>query len=206
MPIFFNSQHLPAPQQEYVAWVDVMGIGPTMGHSLDIAANFVFKRQALSSYGRLLRFIGKPKRHGVLLRSTLEACGNAFLSTPAEKALHRFVIRGALAYGPIIHGSSVPEVATQDPVANTNSFAANAGYRNAIMLGLPMVQSAHKRARSTPLWHIRPRVCPIIRTGGADAAASCLVAMECRSGNYMEGHAKGLENTLRLVSPAVADY
>jgi hypothetical protein len=43
MPLFFNAQVLPNPANEYVAWIDVMGVQSAMSRSLNITANFIFK-------------------------------------------------------------------------------------------------------------------------------------------------------------------
>jgi hypothetical protein len=83
------------------------------------------------------------------LRSVFEECGHMFISTPANQPLHRFIVRGALAYGPVIHGASVPNAAVQAPGLAQNVFAANPSYKTAIMLGLPMVQ-AHEWTRQAP--------------------------------------------------------
>ncbi len=39
----FKSKLIPTPKNEYVAWVDVMGIQSSMSRSIDISANFIFK-------------------------------------------------------------------------------------------------------------------------------------------------------------------
>ena len=72
-----------------------------------------------------------------------------FINTPAGEPLHRFIVRGALAYGPVIHGASVPNIAVQAPGMAPNVFATNQPYKAAIMLGLPMVQ-AHEWTRQAP--------------------------------------------------------
>lgn len=161
MPVFFNSQQLPLPQPEYVVWVDVMGIGPVMGRSLDMAANFIFKLHvaALQTPAAQVKlypvmdglYAATPNQQLLLafLRSLLEECGQLFINTPVGQPLHRFIVRGALAYGPIIHGASVPNTAVQAPGVAQNVFATNPSYKAAIMLGLPMVQ-AHECERQAP--------------------------------------------------------
>ncbi len=159
MPVFFDSRHLPQPQPEYVAWIDVMGIGPVMGRSLDIAANFIFKLHVAALQAPAAQVTRYPVMDGLyvasaiqqsllsFLRSVLEECGDLFLNT--IEPFHRFIVRGALAYGPVIHGASVPDAAVQAPSTAQNVFAANPSYKVAIMLGLPLVQ-AHESERLAP--------------------------------------------------------
>ena len=40
---FFDARELPEPRDEYVAWVDVMGIRSQMAYSIAVAANCIFK-------------------------------------------------------------------------------------------------------------------------------------------------------------------
>ena len=55
---------------------------------------------------------------------------------------HRFLVKAAVAFGPIIHGSSVAPNAS-------GTLNANASYRDAILLGMPMV-FAHKGEPNAP--------------------------------------------------------
>jgi hypothetical protein len=152
-PLYFNSQHLPTAQPEYVTWIDVMGIGPTMGRSLDMAANFVFKLHvaALQAPQNTMTlypimdglYAASPDKQAVLdfVGSVFSQCAQEFMNTPQDQQHHRFIIRGAIAYGPVIHGRSVPPAATQGAPVQPNVFVANQVYRDAILIGLPMVQA-----------------------------------------------------------------
>lgn len=150
--VYFDSRHLPDPTTEYVVWVDVRGIQSAMGRSISIAANFVFKlhlaildslREGISSY---------PVMDGAYLSSTSKDdiikvlcgifCRVAEAFTEEDKPEHRFVIRAAVAYGPVIHGSAIPNEASKD-------FRDNPEYRGSILLGMPMVQ-AHISERQAP--------------------------------------------------------
>ncbi|HEY3965143.1 MAG TPA: hypothetical protein VGM05_11380 [Planctomycetaceae bacterium] len=74
------------------------------------------------------------------LREVFVQTADEFVHEP--EPLHRFLIRGALAYGPVIHGTQVAANAS-------NMFQNNVGHKDAILLGLPMVQ-AHEYERQAP--------------------------------------------------------
>jgi hypothetical protein len=161
MSIFFNSQLLPLTQNEYVAWVDVMGIGPALAKSLDIASNFIFKLHilAVKNGNQALRlypvmdgiYVTCPDQDVILefLSRTYHDCAEEFIKTPQKKFEHKFLIRGALAYGPIIHGSTLPAGIFQQPNGPLHAIASNAKYLSALLIGIPMVQS-HEYERQAP--------------------------------------------------------
>lgn len=150
--INFNSAHLPAPSHEYVAWVDVMGVKASMGRSIAGTANFVFKLHIAAIQAKLpgVRlypvmdgFYASAADSGVFqtfLRNVFGAVAEEFNGTIEMK--HRFAIRGGLAFGPVYHGESVGPGAS-------NVLATNAAHRDAILLGMPMVQ-AHVVESSAP--------------------------------------------------------
>ncbi len=154
MPLYFNGSLLPAPSLEYVAWIDVMGIQSAMARSLDIASNFVFKLHSAALLAALPALRLYPVMDGLYVTSAQRSDMEAFLvsvySAVADEfiqtsvPLHRFMIRGALAYGPVIHGSSVPSQASH-PFGN----AAGTAHKDAVLIGLPMVQ-AHVSEPSAP--------------------------------------------------------
>jgi hypothetical protein len=154
MPLYFNAQVLPEPTNEYVAWIDVMGIQSAMSRSLDITANFVFKLHVAALQAPHDQICLYPVMDGLYLASGNQQAIFDFLRSvfyniadtfvhEAEN-LHRFVVRGALAFGPVIHGSAVPPSAS-------NVFVTQAGgqYKNQILLGMPMVQS-HLGEKNAP--------------------------------------------------------
>jgi len=153
MTVYFNSQLLPgAPAPEYVTWIDVMGIQSAMSRSLHISANFVFKMHAAALQAphgtvRLYpvmdgMYATSPDQTAMLdfLRSVLEQVADEFVNE--QEPLHRFVVKGALAFGPIIHGAHIPAVAA-------NVFQNNLGHKDSIVLGLPIVQ-AHQHENLAP--------------------------------------------------------
>lgn len=151
--IYFNSQNLPVlPENEYVSWMDVMGIQSAMGRSLHISGNFVFKLHvaALSAPHENVNlypvmdgfYAASPSQDDMLvfLREVFAQTAGEFVHE--NEPLHRFIVRGGLAYGPVIHGSQVAPTAS-------NIFQDNIPHKDAILLGLPMVQ-AHEGERSAP--------------------------------------------------------
>lgn len=149
----FNANLLPDPSNEYVAWVDIMGIQSAMGRSLSISANFIFKlhiaalatpRDDVQLYPVMDGFYAtSPSRDAMqnFLRAILSKVGQEFLST--AEPLHRFIVRGALAFGPIVHGSNVPDAVDQGLVGNDQ-------YKSAIFLGMPVVQAYRGEHNAPP--------------------------------------------------------
>ena len=152
MSLFFDATHLPQPASEYVAWIDVMGTQSSMSRSLNATANFIFKLhsaalQAATGSIRLypvmdgLYAAGSAQSQMLdFLRSVFQQVAEEFNQT--QVAHHRFIIRGALAFGPVIHGADVSAQAS-------TVLASNLDYRRAILLGMPMVQ-AHLSEASAP--------------------------------------------------------
>ena len=145
MPLYFNERHLPEPSPEYVVWVDVMGIQAIMSRSLAISANFIFKlhtaaleapnADAIIVYPIMDGFYASsPNQRNILdfLRNVFRSVADEVSNQAAIR--HRFIIRGGLAFGPVIHGRSVPEQASR-------TMHNNDVYRNSLLLGLPMVQA-----------------------------------------------------------------
>lgn len=152
MPLYFDAAHLPPPTPEYVAWVDVMGTQVSLSRSLPTSANFIFKlhiaalqaaNQNITLYPVMDGLYAASANQGDILdflRSIFEEVAVEFNSTNAPQ--HRFIIRGALAFGPVVHGRNV-----QPPASH--ALAGNTRYRDSILLGLPMVQ-AHLSERNAP--------------------------------------------------------
>ena len=152
MPLFFDERPLPEASPEYVVWVDVMGIQAIMSRSLSISANFIFKLHTAALEARNDAIIVYPIMDGFYASSPsqmsiLEFLRNVFNRVADEVSnqdaiRHRFIIKGGLAFGPIIHGHNVPEEASR-------IMQDNAAYRDSLLLGLPMVQ-AHACERLAP--------------------------------------------------------
>lgn len=147
----FNGAGLPISPVQYVGWLDAMGIQSAMGRSINVTANFVFKlhiaaikslddlqerqREAISLYPVMdgVYFVtnDQPSLYG-FLRRTFGCLAREFVETPDMR--HRFLVRGALACGPVVHGRDLPVHAS----GVLNDYAK---YRDSILLGLPMIQA-----------------------------------------------------------------
>lgn len=115
MPLTFHAGYLPQALPEYIAWVDVMGTQASMSRSLAISANFIFKlhtaalqapNQNVTLYPVMDGFYASSSDKGEILdflRSVFQEVAAEFNGEPVEH--HRFIIKGALAFGPVIHGS-----------------------------------------------------------------------------------------------------
>jgi hypothetical protein len=153
MALFFNAGHMPQPAPEYVAWVDVMGTQASMSAALKVAANFIFKLHiaALQAPHANVRiypvmdgfYASAPGKDDMLefLRSVFSEVAATF-NAEAENRF-RFVIRGALSYGPVVHGGALPPQCSP-------ALAANGPYRDHLLLGMPMVQSHLSETHAPP--------------------------------------------------------
>lgn len=151
MPLKFYAEKLPNPESEYVAWVDVMGTQIAMSRSTKTTANFIFKLHiaAIRAYSEAVKlypvmdgFYVAAKRQADMLgflRTVYRQVADEFIS--ATKPHHRFMIRGGLAFGPVIHGDTVGGCSPE--------LKEKSNYANQILLGLPMVQ-AHLSERDAP--------------------------------------------------------
>lgn len=152
MPPYFDARHLPQPRNEYVAWIDVMGTQAGMSRSLATTANFMFKLHSAAIQAPLGGVRLYPVMDGLYVTTEGQAAMRAFLTSVFEavaaefnhedEPLYRFLVRGAIAFGPTIYGAEVPREASA-------SLAAHPPYLNSILLGLAMVQ-AHLGEPSAP--------------------------------------------------------
>lgn len=142
------------PNPEYVCWVDIMGTSNTMSESFEKAANFILRLHsavvdAIASNERIKYY---PMMDGIYLASpewnSLKKALKDIYSSLASvlihetKNVHRFLIRGAVAYGDIFHGCNIDENMCQN-VAN------QADYKKTLMFGMPMIQ-AYKSEHYAP--------------------------------------------------------
>ena len=150
MGLYFDADRLPEPSNEYVAWVDIMGMSISMSRSFKASANFVFKLHVAALQASKQNVILYPVMDGFYASSAnqdsiLTFLGDVFQRVAQEfngesKLEHRFIIKGAVAFGPVVHGKSIPREASR-------IMDDNAQYRDNVLLGLPMVQ-----ANTTEKW------------------------------------------------------
>lgn len=131
---------------EFVCWLDMMGTKSIMSRSLEEYSIKMFKlhntallaEEEMDDSEDLNLY---PVMDGVYIVSktkhTLEEYLRLVFNTLADDIInerevyHRFIIRAAVAFGPIVHGRDIPEDATQ----------LDEAFKNTLLLGLPMVQA-----------------------------------------------------------------
>lgn len=150
---FFDAQHMPPPEDAYVAWFDVMGVQATMSRSLHVTANFVFKLHVAILEARSDAIVLYPvmdgvyvvSRHGesmrLFLKKAFSSLANLFVAT--QELHHCFVVKSALAFGPIVHGSSIPPECS-------GTLSMDNAYRNQLLLGMPMIQAFQGERKAPP--------------------------------------------------------
>lgn len=156
MTIHFNANLLPqCPTPEYVAWIDVMGIQSSMSRSLNVSGNFIFKLHIAALQAPHANVNLYPIMDGLyatsvtqqdmltFLRDLFTSIADEFID--AARPEFRFIVRGAIAYGPVIHGNSVPA-----NISYSQEFQNNQLYKDAILLGLPMIQANQSEKNAPP--------------------------------------------------------
>lgn len=144
MAITFNSKELPNAQNEYVCWIDIMGTRNIMMESLDIASNFIFKFHAAVQESKDPSVKLYPLMDGVyvvtkekealkkVITKIFKTVRTIFIDT--KELHHKFLIKGTISYGPIIHGEEVSHSACP-------GLAGDEVYRKSILMGIPMIQA-----------------------------------------------------------------
>ena len=153
--VYFDARELPDPINSSVAWIDVMGIRAIMSRSIQITANFVFKLhsaalEVLPATNTLTLypvmdgiFVVSEQKTEILgfLGALLGKIAHTFIGT--KEIQHRFLVKAALAYGPVIHGSGITTEANQ-------SLGGNAAYKNSLLIGMPMIQVYQSESKAPP--------------------------------------------------------
>lgn len=150
---YFDARHLPNPTEEYVAWVDVMGIQSAMGRSIAVAANFVFKLHIAALESKSPGVMLYPVMDGVYASSPSEADMSSFLRAVIKSLavlfsgernqIYRFIVRGGIARGQIHHGRGLQREAS-------HVLANNPGHRDQVLLGQPMIDAHQGESRAPP--------------------------------------------------------
>lgn len=150
--LYVHAASLPASANHYVLWLDVMGVQSIMARSLPISANFIFKFHSAALVTKPAGVELYPVMDGLyavstnqvdikqFMRDVLETLARLFIDAAQDK--HRFVVRGGLAYGPLIRGSAL--VAACAP-----TLAQQPAYAGTLLLGMPVIQ-AHLGEREAP--------------------------------------------------------
>jgi hypothetical protein len=165
---FFDVRELAQPQNEFVAWVDVMGTQAHTYSSLSKGANYMFKlhiaalecpRDGVKLYPVMDAFYATApdgeKLHS-FLRELFRTLAQEFMRQP--KPWFRFVIRGGVAYGALYHGCDMP-------AASAPTLANHERHRDALIYGLPMMQAYQAEHDAVPFgFAVHPSAAPSLPT------------------------------------------
>lgn len=150
--VIVDTSTLRVNKPEYVCWMDVMGTGSIMSQSLQRASNFIIRLHASVIRSKLPNqrlypmldgiYITCPSQHDMLklLHKAFHILAVEFTSTAEQN--HRFIPKASLAYGPVVHGSTLARTVNPE-------LAENPAIRDSLVLGLPVIE-AHKGERSAP--------------------------------------------------------
>ncbi len=154
MTLYFNPYYLGEPNNEFVAWVDVMGIQNQMVRSIKSTANFVYKTHAavlealnvahqVTVYPVMDGFYASTDDVGHLKRFLIRVFSEIVTEFVKDQPIYySFVIRGGIAFGTVYHGRSLEREASF--ILNDNP-----AYRNMLMLGESMI-NAHLIEKHAP--------------------------------------------------------
>lgn len=117
--IYFNGEHLPQPEGQYVLWCDVMGASRQLVSSIHVAANHIFRLhsafasavQGTDAYTYAVMdgvFVACASRDQMIAIIRTAFCLLAQQFVAAKGAQRMFMVRGGLAFGPALHGRDVP--------------------------------------------------------------------------------------------------
>ena len=156
--VYFNVRKLKGKaHKEYVAFVDIMGTRTHMKKSVYESANFIFKLHAaiISAWreknyhgvavypvmdGAYITARSKGDIINIMLRIYREL---AKLFVAEENSEHQYMIRGAIAYGDVIHGYNIPYEASK-------AFENSLGYKDRILLGSAMISAYDGEGKAAP--------------------------------------------------------
>lgn len=151
--LFFDERELKPPKASYVAWVDMMGTRNAMSQSLAGSANHIGRvhaaiirsKEAASRVYPVMdgAYITSETQASILatLRGFFTSCAVYFAGT--EKPEHRFLVRGGLAFGPVIHGADII------PACNAE-LGHSQEYKRNLLFGIPMIQANRSEALAPP--------------------------------------------------------
>ena len=151
--IYFNDKDFPDMKNEYVLWVDIMGTKNSMSSSVKTCTFFICRLHAaiLGAASRNIHVY--PVMDGAYVTSEsdkemadfIKKLFNALSDTLIEEEndFHRFLVKGALAYGPITHGKDIPSSCSK-------GFGDNRAYVDSILLGMPMIQASKGEKKAPP--------------------------------------------------------
>lgn len=150
-PLFAHDKMLPATHK-YVGWVDVMGSQSVMLRSLNMSAHFLMKLHLASLHSHDSSIELFPVIDGIYACSSSQKSILNFLNKVNSSlaitfilepvALHKFMIRSGLAYGPVITG--------KETLACAAELQENSKQINQIFFGAPLTQAFQIEKKAAP--------------------------------------------------------
>lgn len=143
------------PKQKYVCWIDIMGTRNTMNLSLARVSNFILKfHNGVIESKRNKRDIKcYPLMDGVFItcanlnkmKHTLDSIFTqmAELFCQEEPFEHKFIIRGALAFGEVVDGCDISDEVCKE-------INEDIQYRDTLLLGIPITQAYENEHNAPP--------------------------------------------------------
>lgn len=140
--IYFNDADFPAMKNEYVLWIDIMGTKNSMSSSVRTSSIFIFKLHVAIMEAITKDICVYPMMDGAyvttkneksmatFIKKVFNSLSDTLINTGAD--FHKFLVKGAIAYGPIIHGKDIP-------ASCSKCLEKNKDYTKGILLGMPMI-------------------------------------------------------------------
>lgn len=142
---YFDSRDLPDPQLMYVGWFDIMGTQSIMRISQKKMANFIFKMYSFTNhingygihiYPLMDGFFAVHNNRTEFLSFVSRFFISVYNSFKAEsRNEHRFMIRGGIAYGPIVIGKDIVQ---------------QYSFKDDIIVGSPVIQAYRGESLAPP--------------------------------------------------------
>lgn len=173
---YFSDVPMPAPEPEFVCWLDLMGMQNAMLRSLSRTANFAMKLlvaaippnnppptsvQVCPVIDGL--FIHSPNRDDLLLEAKRTVARLAMACISGDSPEHTFLVRGAIAHGPLVKGATVgedcfrPERYQGPPFGRSWPIGSSLG-----LLSPPPTGRRTRLPRSACCWTTPPRSQPSV--------------------------------------------
>jgi hypothetical protein len=151
--LYFDARRMQPESNQFVCWLDIMGLRNIQERSLSIAANFVMKLHIAclesNSPERVQLF---PMNDGVYvcaeelvtmvlyLKDVFVKLARLF--TEESQPLYRFLVKGGLSYGPVIAGD--------DCLDCSEVLSEHEDYCKRILLGIAMAQAFNREKEAPP--------------------------------------------------------
>jgi len=152
--LFLDYSKIPPPKGEYVLWCDGMGTSRELNRSLERAASFVLMlHRAFAEVGNVPSIRSYPVMDGLYVTSgsrtdlmnaikvAFAHFGRDFIKERGTKNM--FMMRGGIAYGPVLHGDNIPDEAFADDKLTSDT-------KRSILLSPAMVLAYLAESKAPP--------------------------------------------------------